>query len=250
MTNDSSATVAVPEGAAEAVATAAASVAGVHALGSLLERASDSVRQRVGLATRAPGVKVDRARDGQVTAAVSIVVDYPHKLHEVSDAVRDAARGALGGLAAGPVDVDVLVTGVWGPFDTDPVDEAEAAVDEAVAATAEAADRVGSAVRDAGTAAGEALDEAADAVDARVRAVAESRETAGDAAVDGEPVAPVDGDTPARGASVDVDEPISDVRDGEARDPEELVADALDEIADSVARAADDVRDRAPDERG
>ena len=72
------------DAAATLAATAAGSVPGVHALGSLLGRASDAVRERVGLASTAPGVKIDTDRADSVTATVSLVVDYPHKLHEVS----------------------------------------------------------------------------------------------------------------------------------------------------------------------
>ena len=95
--------------AATLAATAASSVPGVHALGSLLGRASDAVRERVGLASTAPGVKIDTDRADSVTATVSLVVDYPHKLHEVSGAVRSAVRTALEPLGRGRVDVDVIV---------------------------------------------------------------------------------------------------------------------------------------------
>ncbi len=119
------------DAAASLAATAAGSVPGVHALGSLLGRASDAVRERVGLASTAPGVKIDTDRADSVTATISLVVDYPHKLHEVSDAVRTAVRTALEPLGRGRIDVDVVVTGVFGPFDRDVVDEAEQKADAA-----------------------------------------------------------------------------------------------------------------------
>lgn len=119
------------DAAASLAATAAGSVPGVHALGSLVGRASDAVRERVGLASTAPGVKIDTDRADSVTATVSLVVDYPHKLREVSDAVRAAVRTALEPLGRGRIDVDVVVTGVFGPFDRDIVDEAEERADAA-----------------------------------------------------------------------------------------------------------------------
>ena len=76
------------DAAAELAATAAGSVPGVHALGSLMGRASDAVRERVGLASTAPGVKIDTDRGDTVTATISLVVDYPLSLREVSDSVR------------------------------------------------------------------------------------------------------------------------------------------------------------------
>ncbi|MFF0911660.1 hypothetical protein ACFWZW_13285 [Microbacterium enclense] len=56
--------------AAVAISDAAANVDGVHALGGVLMRAADAVRQRIGSTTSAPGVKVDQDRSGHVTVAV------------------------------------------------------------------------------------------------------------------------------------------------------------------------------------
>lgn len=111
----------IPDETAEAVAAAVAAVDGVHALGRSVERASNAVRERVGLTRIVPGVKVEADRGGSARVAVSIVVDYPHKLHEVSAAVREASKSALGVAGVEHVDVHVRVTDVWGPFDTEPV---------------------------------------------------------------------------------------------------------------------------------
>lgn len=111
---------------AQAAATAAGAVPGVHALGSLLGRASDAVRERVGLAGTVSGVKVDEAGTGGLTTTVSLVVDYPHPLHAVADAVRRDVRTAVAPLTDREVDVDVVVTGVWGPFDREVVLESPA----------------------------------------------------------------------------------------------------------------------------
>ncbi|MFF7682580.1 Asp23/Gls24 family envelope stress response protein [Microbacterium sp. NPDC007973] len=171
------------DAAASLAATAAGSVPGVHALGSLLGRASDAVRERVGLASTAPGVKIDADRADSVTATISLVVDYPHKLHEVSDAVRTAVRTALEPLGRGRIDVDVVVTGVFGPFDRDVVAEAEDKADAATAAVREKAEAAGDRAREI---AGEAK-KRADAASAAVReqtadAAAVVREKADDAA--------------------------------------------------------------------
>lgn len=112
------------------VATAAAAVDGVHALGSLLARASDAVRERVGLASAVPGVKIDDDRAKGLTATVSVVIDYPHPLHAVANAIRDEVRTAVAPLTPRPVEVDVVVTGVFGPGDTEPDLEAVAGEDE------------------------------------------------------------------------------------------------------------------------
>ncbi|WP_295784238.1 Asp23/Gls24 family envelope stress response protein [uncultured Microbacterium sp.] len=241
------------DAAAGLAADAAGSVPGVHALGSLLGRASDAVRERVGLASTAPGVKIDTDRADRVTATISLVVDYPHKLHEVSDAVRGAVRDALQPLGRGRVDVDVVVTGVFGPFDRDPVDEAEEKVDaateaigekagEAKAAVRERADRAGAVIREKAADASQKIDETTDAVAAR---------TAGIAAAFAESA-----DETSRERRADVEaEPVEQARetivepapasDDEVRD---VVAEALQDAAVDIAIAADEVRgeDKTP----
>lgn len=159
--------------AAELAATAAGAVDGVHALGSLLGRASDAVRERVGLASRVPGVKIDTDRADSVTATVSLVVDYPRNLREVSGAVRSAVRTALEPLGRGRVDVDVIVTGVFGPFDRDIVDEAEERADAAADRTREVAGDV----KERADAASAAVREKADAVSTTVREGADAAST-------------------------------------------------------------------------
>ncbi|MCW2163074.1 putative conserved protein YloU, alkaline shock protein (Asp23) family [Microbacterium hydrothermale] len=178
------------DAAASLAATAAGAVPGVHALGSLLGRASDAVRERVGLASTAPGVKIDTDRADSVTATISLVVDYPHKLHEVSDAVRTAVRTALEPLGRGRIDVDVVVTGVFGPFDRDVVDEAEQKADaagdrarEIAVAAKEKADAAGNRAREIAGEAKQRADAASTAVRERTAdAAAVVREKADDAA--------------------------------------------------------------------
>lgn len=142
MTTPSSVTAAPDEtDFAGAVAAAVAGVEGVHALGRSLERASNALRECVGLTSLAPGVKVERDRGGPPRVAVSVVVDYPHKLKEVADAVREAARGALVGIGLDHAEVVVRVTDVWGPFDTEPAKKIEPAEETEAAEETEPADK-------------------------------------------------------------------------------------------------------------
>jgi len=204
--------------AAELAATAAGSVPGVHALGSLMGRASDAVRERVGLASTAPGVKIDNGRGDAVTATISLVVDYPHKLHEVSDNVRAAVKTALAQLGRGTIDVDVVVTGVFGPFDRDVVAEAEEKADAVAARASEVADDVKARGQDAAARASATVD----------AAVAKTK--AGAASVG---AATVGDDTTGAPADVSADD-RGDVTD--------VVADALEDAAIDIAIAADEVR--------
>lgn len=257
------------DAAAELAATAASSVDGVHALGSLLERASDSVRSRVGLASTVPGVKIDTDRADSVTATVSLVVDYPHKLHEVSAAVRAAVRSALEPLGRGRIDVNVIVTGVFGPFDRDVVAEAEERadavsahaseiVDDVKAKARDVADRTSAAVDDARATSKDLAASAAETVDA---AVAKTKDVAaGASAAVGETVRQARERVVAADAESDIDaadrvteglepeRPAPDA-DGEERgDMRDVVASALEDAAIDIAIAADEVRtdDKTP----
>ncbi|MDQ1074878.1 MULTISPECIES: Asp23/Gls24 family envelope stress response protein [Microbacterium] len=268
------------DAAAERAATAAATVDGVHALGSLLGRASDAVRERVGLASTVPGVKIDTDRADSVTATISLVVDYPHKLREVSGAVRSAVRTALEPLGRGRVDVDVIVTGVFGPFDRDVVAEAEEKADAVAARARETAatvrertdaavTRVSEVVDDARARASAATDSAvaaskdiaasaAETVDA---AVAKTKDVAaGAAAAVNETVkaarerVAVDD---ARAEGVELDHAVVDARAtasstasaesanapaADRADVSDVVAEALEDAAIDIAIAADEVR--------
>lgn len=222
--------------AANLAATAASAVPGVHALGSLLGRASDAVRERVGLASVVPGVKIDTDRADSVTATVSLVVDYPHKLHDVSDAVRTAVRSALAPLGRGSVDVNVVVTGVFGPFDRDVVDEAE-----------ERADAVAARARDAAGAAKEKADAAVarasvavDDLKAKSKDVAAGASGAADDAV-------ARSKDLAASASQTVDVALSKTKDvaaGAAAAVDETVKAARERVAAADSRTDIDAADR------
>lgn len=267
------------DAAADLAANAAAAVPGVHALGSLLGRASDAVRERVGLASTAPGVKIDTDRADSVTATISLVVDYPHKLREVSEAVRTAVRSALEPLGRGSIDVNVVVTGVFGPFDRDVVAEAEEKADAAAARTSEVVDDVKARSKDAAARASEVVDDVkARSKDAADDAVARSKNLAASASetVD---VAVSKAKDVAAGAAAAVDETVRAARErvaaddqradidaadrvtegleperpahtaaGERGDVRDVVAEALEDAAVDIAIAADEVRtdDKTP----
>jgi len=253
------------DAAATLAATAAESVPGVHALGSLLGRASDAVRERVGLARTAPGVKIDTDRADSVTATISLVVDYPHKLHEVSDAVRTAVKAALEPLGRGTIDVDVVVTGVFGPFDRDVVNEAEEKADAVAARASDVADDAKAKAKDVADRTSAAVDaareksedlagRASETVDA---AVAKTKDVAaGAAAAVDETIRQARERVTAADAESDIDaadhlsdglepeRPHASVGDlAEDRDDvSDVVAEALEDAAIDIAIAADEVR--------
>lgn len=269
------------DAAAALAATAAGSVTGVHSLGSLLGRASDAVRERVGLASTAPGVKIDTDRADSVTATISLVVDYPHKLREVSDAVRTAVRDALEPLGRGRIDVDVVVTGVFGPFDRDVVDEAEQKADavsarardvagevkertDAVAARASVAvDDMKAKSKDVAAGASAAVDDAvakskdlaASASETVDVAVARSKDVAAGAAAAVEQtvqaarerVASADADADIAAADrvtegLEPESPVTSTPADDRGDVRDVVAEALEDAAVDLAIAADEVR--------
>ena len=258
------------DAAATLAATAAGAVPGVHALGSLIGRASDAVRERVGLASTAPGVKIDTDRADAVTATISLVVDYPHKLREVSDEVRRAVRTALEPLGRGRVDVDVVVTGVFGPFDRDVVAEAEERADAVAARASEVADDAKAKAKDVADRASAVADDAksrasevAEDVRSRSKDLAASASETIDTAVSKTKDV-------ATGAAAAVDETVRQAREraadaesdidaadrvteglepersapaaGDRGDVSDVVAEALEDAAIDIAIAADEVR--------
>ncbi|MCM3615378.1 Asp23/Gls24 family envelope stress response protein [Microbacterium enclense] len=238
------------DAAATLAATAAGSVPGVHALGSLLGRASDAVRERVGLASTAPGVKIDTDRADSVTATVSLVVDYPHKLHEVSDAVRAAVRSALEPLGRGTIDVNVVVTGVFGPFDRDVVAEAEGRADAVGDRAREIAGDVKARSKDVAARASEVADDVkarTDAAAARASETVDDLKARGAAAVDDAAARSKD---VAASASATIDAAVSKTKDvaaGAAAAIDETVQAARERVAAADAEADIAAADRVTD---
>lgn len=101
---------------AQVIATAAEAVPGVYALGSPTARAIDSARTRLLGRTAVPGVNV-LADDGMLHVEVSLVAEYPASIDEVADTVRADVVAALAVRHPGPVDIDITVTDIHGPFD-------------------------------------------------------------------------------------------------------------------------------------
>lgn len=101
---------------AQVIATTAETVPGVHALGSPTARAIDSARTRLLGRTAVPGVNV-LADEDVLNVEVSLVAEYPASIDEVADTVRADVAAALEARHPGPVDIDITVTDVHGPFD-------------------------------------------------------------------------------------------------------------------------------------
>jgi uncharacterized alkaline shock family protein YloU len=104
---------------ARTVADTALGVSGVHRLGTPFGRAVDSVRRSAFGSGSYPGVSISQ-RDAGVAITVSLVVEYPANVTEVAETARTQIAHAVGQLHEHPVAVDVTITDVHGPFDTEP----------------------------------------------------------------------------------------------------------------------------------
>ncbi|AQX81462.1 hypothetical protein BWO91_17190 [Plantibacter flavus] len=168
---------------AQVIATTAETVPGVHALGSPTARAIDSARTRLLGRTAVPGVNV-LADEDVLNVDVSLVAEYPASIDEVADTVRADVAAALEARHPGPVDIDITVTDIHGPFDPIEPDPGEA-IDDAKAAVGNATSATGAAIGDAAEAAGDALGTAkaaaSDAEDSARARAADLADAAGDA---------------------------------------------------------------------
>ncbi|MBF4513578.1 Asp23/Gls24 family envelope stress response protein [Plantibacter sp. VKM Ac-2885] len=251
---------------AQVIATTAETVPGVHALGSPTARAIDSARTRLLGRTAVPGVNV-LADDDVLNVEVSLVAEYPASIDEVADTVRADVAAALEARHPGPVDIDIRVTDIHGPFDPIEPDPGEA-IDDAKAAIGNATSAAGAAIGDAAEAAGDALGTAkaaaSDAVDSARAGAADLADAAGDAVeqrtdrsegddgrsleneqpgaaagADGELVA--DGDVAGEPIDAVVSEPSDDVSEELAEAARQLAtaADSLATVAEEVTHGAD-----------
>lgn len=107
------------------VAETAAGVTGVHHVGGLASRALDRASRRLLGGSTALGVTVSRADAGTVVD-LDLVVEYPHSITDVLETVRTQVTRAAAQLVSEPVEVNVTVTDVHGPFDPIVPDTAEA----------------------------------------------------------------------------------------------------------------------------
>ncbi|OMH34083.1 Asp23/Gls24 family envelope stress response protein [Tersicoccus sp. Bi-70] len=98
---------------------AARDIEGVHELGGGAARAFGSLRERVGQTDLSQGVHVEVGKT-QAAVDVTVVVEYPHPLHEVAARVRDAVFEALEELVGLEVtEVNVDITDVHVPSEDD-----------------------------------------------------------------------------------------------------------------------------------
>ncbi|WP_138945396.1 Asp23/Gls24 family envelope stress response protein [Plantibacter sp. M259] len=230
---------------AQVIATTAETVPGVHALGSPTARAIDSARTRLLGRTAVPGVNV-LADDDVLNVEVSLVAEYPASIDEVADTVRADVAAALEARHSGPVDIDITVTDIHGPFD--PIEpDPGAAIDDATAAIGDATSAAGAAIGDAAEAAGDALGTAkaaaSDAVDSARAGAADLADAAGDAVEQRSDRSEGDDDDLAASGEV-AGEPIDAVVSDTSDDVSEELAEAARQLAtaaDSLATVADEV---------
>ncbi|MBD8517868.1 Asp23/Gls24 family envelope stress response protein [Plantibacter sp. CFBP 8804] len=250
---------------AQVIATTAETVPGVHALGSPTARAIDSARTRLLGRTAVPGVNV-LADDDVLNVEVSLVAEYPASIDEVADTVRADVAAALEARHPGPVDIDITVTDIHGPFDPIEPDPGEA-IDGAKAAIGDATSAAGAAIGDAAEAAGEALGDAktaaADAADSARAGAADLADAAGDAVEqrpeqrtvrsEGDDGRSLENEQPGAAAGADgglvadgdvAGEPIDAVVSESSDDVSEELAEAARQLAtaaDSLATVAEEV---------
>ncbi|WP_426737601.1 Asp23/Gls24 family envelope stress response protein [Plantibacter sp. 2H11-2] len=246
---------------AKVIATTAETVPGVHALGSPTARAIDSARTRLLGRTAVPGVNV-LADDDVLSVEVSLVAEYPAGIDEVADTVRADVAAVLEARHPGPVDIDITVTDIHGPFDPIEPDPGEA-IDDATAAIGDATSAAGAAIGDAAEAAGDALDHAkgaaSDAVDSARAGAADLADAASDAVeqrtgrsegADGrslrneQPVVVAGADDELTADGDVAGEPIDEVVSESSDDVSEELAEAARQLAtaaDSLATVADEV---------
>jgi len=98
---------------------AAREVPGVYALGGGAARMVGAIREAIGTTDLGQGVKVE-VGETQVAADITITVEYPAPLHEVSNAVRVAVADAIERLIGMEVaEINVAVSDVHIPGDDD-----------------------------------------------------------------------------------------------------------------------------------
>lgn len=97
---------------AKVAGIAAQDIPGVFALGGGAARALGSLREAVGQKDLTQGVSVEVGQT-QVAVDVTIVVEYPHPLQKVADAVRDAIYAAVEDVVGMEVtEVNVAITDI------------------------------------------------------------------------------------------------------------------------------------------
>ena len=104
---------------AKVAGIAAQDIPGVYALGGGAARALGSIREAVGQKDLTQGVSVEVGQT-QVAVDVTLVVEYPHPLQKVADAVRDAIYAAVEDVVGMEVtEVNVSITDIHIPSEDD-----------------------------------------------------------------------------------------------------------------------------------
>lgn len=104
---------------AKVAGIAAQDIPGVFALGGGAARALGSIREAVGQKDLTQGVSVEVGLT-QVAVDVTLVVEYPHPLQKVADAVRDAIYAAVEDVVGMEVtEVNVSITDIHIPSEDD-----------------------------------------------------------------------------------------------------------------------------------
>ena len=102
-------------------------VAGLHALGGGAARALGAIRDAIKSTDHTQGVSVD-VGEGQVAVDVTLVATYPAPLQQVAEDARTAIIEAIESLVGLHVtEVNVTITDVHLPAETDDTDEADKA---------------------------------------------------------------------------------------------------------------------------
>ncbi|MFJ2354929.1 Asp23/Gls24 family envelope stress response protein [Frigoribacterium sp. NPDC087798] len=227
-------------------------VSGVHALGTASQRLAGALRTAIGTGS-VPGVRAGTTDEGLVVD-IAVVAEYPTNVTTLADTVRTQVKHAVGQLDGEEVTVNVTVTDVHGPFDSDEdaADKVNAAADKAKQTVSDAGDRAKEAGEKTKAAAGEARDRAATAagdLSDKARTAAgdlsdkarELGDKAGEVAEQAKATAGEVGEKAAAEAN-DVADDARDVAD-QARD---AAADALDSAADhgdATRASSGDARD-------
>lgn len=104
---------------AKVAGIAAQDIPGVFALGGGAARALGSIREAVGQKDLTQGVSVEVGQT-QVAVDVTLVVEYPHPLQQVADAVRDSIYAAVEDVVGMEVtEVNVSITDIHIPSEDD-----------------------------------------------------------------------------------------------------------------------------------
>ena len=217
----------------------------VTPLGSPTARAIDSARTRlldrtaVPLRRQRPGRRRRAERRGLTGGRV------PGQHRRGRGHRPGRRRGGAGDRHPGPVDIDITVTDIHGPFDPIEPDPGEA-IDDATAAIGDATSAAGAAIGDAAEAAGDAFDHAkgaaSDAVDSARAGAADLADAASDAVEqrtgrsEGDDGRSLENEQPGAAAGADGEL----VADGDvAGEPiDAVVAESSDDVPEELAEAA------------